>query len=50
MEIGEVGVVGQSSGDEEDGVGSVGAGFLELGFVDNKILAQERNFYGIRIT
>ncbi len=50
MEVGKVRVVGQCCGNEEDGIGSVGAGFVDLGLVDNKILAQERGFYGIHIT
>ena len=36
-------VIRQGGGDEEDGVGAVGSGFVDLGLVDNKILPEQGN-------
>ena len=49
MQVGEAFVIGQCGGDEEDGVGAVGSGFVDLGFVDGEILTEEGKYCVLRI-
>ena len=39
VQVGEVGVIGQGGGDQQDGVCAVGAGFVDLGFVDGEVFS-----------
>ena len=38
--------IGERGGDEQNGVGTVGAGFDDLVLVDDEVLAQARQAYG----
>jgi hypothetical protein len=42
VQVGEVLVIGEGGGDEEDGVGAVGSGFVDLRFVDGEIFSKKR--------
>ena len=44
MQVGEEFIISQRGGDEEDGVGAVGSGFVELDFVDGEVFSKQRQF------